>query len=128
MSKEKINNLPIISSYSRNINKSFSNNKTPFLFKTLNNPHQNYTELFSKKIAEFDNNLEKVPYPSFLHFTNTIKTKNFKNKTKIFNQFHPSKKINQVYFDINSQIQVRQYSLEIKNYIFHNILCILLND
>ena len=118
-SKEKINNLPIISSYSRNINKSFSNNKTPFLFKTLNNPYQNYTELFSKKIAEFDNNLEKVPYPSFLHFTNTIKTKNFKNKTKIFNQFHPSKKINQVYFDINrteyNHLNKKCFSIELQN-------------
>ena len=117
-SKEKINNLPIITSYSRNSNKSFNYNKNPYFFKTVDKLNKNYNDLSTNKNQEFDNNLEKVPYPSFLRLTNYIKTKNFKNKTKINNQIPPSNKVNEVYFDINrteyNQVNRKCFSIEVK--------------
>ena len=121
ISKEKINNLPIIDSFSRNMNKYFINNQ--YLFKTHNKSYKNNNDYFSNKNQEFDNNLEKVPYPSFLRLSNYIKPKNIKNKSKIINQLSPSNKVNEVYFNINkteyNQFNRKCFSIEAKN-IFKN--------
>ena len=118
LSKEKIYNLPTISNFSRNFNKNIS--KSPFLFKTLSKSDRKYINSFhTNKIQEFDNNLERVPYPSFFRLTNYIKEKNVKNKTKINNQFSPSNRVNEVYFDINkteyNQANRKCFSIELTN-------------
>ena len=113
LSKEKINNLPMISRFSRNFNKNI--NKLSFIFKTQNkynkNPFINY--------KEFDNNLEKVPYPIFSKLTHHLKFNNFKNKTKINNQLSSSNKVKEVYFDINkteyNTFSRKCFSIDVKN-------------
>ena len=98
IAKERINNLPLINTFSRNFNKNF--NKMPNLFNTQSS-YNKTNELFSNKNQEFDNNLKKIPYSSFLHLSNYLKSKHFKNKTKINNHLSPSNKVNEVYFNIN---------------------------
>ena len=98
IAKERINNLPLINTFSRNFNKNL--NKRPNLFNTQSS-YNKTNELFSNKNQEFDNNLKKIPYSSFLHLSNYLKSKHFKNKTKINNHLSPSNKVNEVYFNIN---------------------------
>ena len=117
ISREKINNLPIINSFSRNMNKYFINNH--YLFKTHNKSYKNNNDFYSNKNQEFDNNLERVPYPSFLRLSHYIKSTNLKNKTKIINQHSSPNKVNEVYFNINkteyNQFNRKCFSIEAKN-------------
>ena len=116
LSREKINNLPIINSFSINMNKYFINNQN--LFKTHNKSYKNNNDCSSNKNQEFDNNLERVPYPSFMRLSHYIKSKNLKNKTKIINQHSPNI-VNEVYFNINkteyNQFNRKCFSIESNN-------------
>ena len=107
ITKGKIHNLPLISTFSRNFNKSI--NKKSY-FSTTINSYNKSSELFSKKTKEFDNNLEKVPYPSFMRLTNYLKSKNLKYKTKINNRSSPNR-VNEVYLKIN-KTESNQFNTE----------------
>ena len=113
LSKEKINNLPMISQFSRNYNKNI--NKFTYIFKTQNKSNK----INSTNYKEFDNNIEKVPYPTFSKLTHYLKFNNFKNKTKINNQPTSSNKVKEVYFDINkteyNTFNRKCFSIDIKN-------------
>lgn len=111
-SKERIYNLPIINQFSRNTNK----NLKTYIFKT----HNKFNDFFSNSPSqEFDNNLEKVPYPNFSKMTRYLKNKNIKNKTKINPQLSKGNKVNEVYFDINkteyNNFNKKCFSIDAKN-------------
>ena len=48
------------------MNKYFINNQ--YLFKTHSKSYKNNNDCFSNINQEFDKNLEKIPYPSFLSY------------------------------------------------------------
>ena len=99
-SKNEFKNLPMIKTFSRNINKELNN-----ILLTLtkeNKSNNNYTHTNSINLSQKSmNNTEKMHKHNLYRLTNYLRNKYAKNMTKIKNLGHTPNKVKEIKLNVN---------------------------